>query len=154
MQSMKRKKCSYYNTLHVPYIAGFLEQLAKDLKLVNVGVTFQRDRNIFDSICKLKPSRHRDDKKNLIYCLGCKCCDQYYLGKTQQFFTGTSCKYQHEYAIKCKQSTSGLAQHLKKNKKHIIDWENRVFLDFEPHWRKRKIKGAIFIDCINPGNNI
>ena len=77
--------------------------------------------------------------------------DQYYLGETQQFFT--SRKYQHEYAIKCKQGTNGLAQHLNKNKKHTIDWENRVFLDFEPHWRKRKIKEAIFIDCINPGNN-
>jgi len=29
-----------------------------------------------------------------------------------------------------------------------------VFLDFEPHWKKRKTKEAIFIDCINPGNNI
>ena len=36
----------------------------------------------------------------------------------------------------------------------MIDWENRVFLDFEPHWRKRKIKEAIFIDCLNPGNTI
>ena len=52
------------------------------------------------------------------------------------------------------QSTNGFAQHLKQNKKHMIDWENRVFLDFEPHWRKRKIKEAIFIDCLNPGNTI
>ena len=42
----------------------------------------------------------------------------------------------------------------KAKKKHMIDWENRVFLDFEPHWRKRKIKEAIFIDCLNPGNTI
>ena len=36
----------------------------------------------------------------------------------------------------------------------MIDWENQVFLDFKPHWRKRKIKEAIFIDCLNPGNTI
>ena len=111
----EEEKSSYYDTLHVPYIAGLSEQLAKDLKVINVGVTFQRGRTIFDSICKQKPLRHRDDKQNLIYCLGCKCCDQIYLGETQQFFN--SCKYQHEYAIKCKQSTNGLAQHLKQNKK-------------------------------------
>ena len=29
-----------------------------------------------------------------------------------------------------------------------------MFLDFELHWRKRKIKEAVFIDCINCGNNI
>ena len=148
----EEEKSSSYDTLHIPYIAGFSEQLAKDLKVVNVGVTFQRGRTVFDSMCKLKPSSHRDDKKNLIYCLGYKCCDQYYLGETQQFFN--SRKYQHKNAIKCKRSTNGLAQHLKKNKKHMLDWENRVFLDFEPQRRKRKIKEAIFINCINPGNTI
>jgi len=40
------------------------------------------------------------------------------------------------------------------NKKHSIDWGKRAFLDFEPHWRKRKIKEALFIDCINPRSNI
>ena len=44
-----------------------------------------------------------------------------YLGETQQVFN--SRKYQHEYTIKCKQCSNGLAQHLKKNKKHTTDWE-------------------------------
>ena len=72
-----------------------------------------------------------------------------YLGETQEFFP--SRRYQHEYAIRCKQKTNGIAQHILKNKRHTIDWDNRVFLDFEPHWRKRKIKEALFIDCLNPG---
>ena len=142
----------YYDTLHIPYIAGFAEKLAKDLRVVNVGVTFQKGRTIFNSVCKLKPLKHPDEKKNLIYCLGCKSCDQHYIGETQQFFS--SRKYQHEYAIRHKKSTNGLAQHLMINKKHSIDWGRRAFLDFEPHWRKRKIKEALFIDCINPRSNI
>ena len=28
------------------------------------------------------------------------------------------------------------------------------FLDSEPHWRKRKIKEALFIDCLNPQKHI
>ena len=45
----------YYDTLHIPYIAGFAEKLAKDLRVVNVGVTFQKGRTIYNSVCKLKP---------------------------------------------------------------------------------------------------
>ena len=37
---------------------------------------------------------------------------------------------------------------------HEIDWENWKFLDSESHWRKRKIKEALFIDCLNPQNQI
>ena len=37
-----------------------------------------------------------------------------------------------------------------RTKTHTLDWDNRVFLDFEPHWRKREIKEALFIDCLNP----
>ena len=37
---------------------------------------------------------------------------------------------------------------------HEIDWENMKFLNSEPHWRKRKIKEALFIDCLNPQKHI
>ena len=87
-----------------------------------------------------------------MYCIGCKSCSQHYLGETQQFFP--SRRYQHQYAIKCNQQTNGIAQHIHRNKNHEIDWENRVFLDFESHWRRRKIKEALFIDCLNPSTNI
>ena len=50
--------------------------------------------------------------------------------------------------------TNGIAQHVHNNKKHTIDWDNQIFLDFESHWRKRKIKEALFIDSINPGSDI
>ena len=32
----------YYSSLNVPYIAGFSESLIKDLKVIDVGVTFSR----------------------------------------------------------------------------------------------------------------
>ena len=107
---------------------------------------------MYNSVCKLKPEKHPDDPKNIIYCLGCKSCNHYYLGEPQHFFP--SRRYQHQYAVKCNQQTNGIAQHVHKNKKHEIDWGNRVFLDFESHWRRRKIKEALFIDCLNPGTDI
>ena len=34
--------------------------------------------------------------------------------------------------------------------KHKIDWDSRQFLEIEKDWRRRKIKEALYIDSINP----
>ena len=62
-------------------------------------------------------------------------------------------KYQHEYAVKNKTSTNGLAQHVVKTE-HLIDWESTFFLDSDSYWTRRKIKEALFIDCLNPQKQI
>ena len=48
---------------------------------------------------------------------------------------------------------NGIAQHIMETN-HEIDWENRKFLDSESHWRRRKIKEALFIDCLNPQKEV
>ena len=118
----QQEQSDYYDVLHAPYIAGFSEKLAKDLKPIHIGLTFQKGRTIYNSVCKLKPLKHPDDRKNVIYCLGCKSCNKHYLGETQQFFPTR--KYQHQYAVKCNQKTNGIAQHVHNNKKHTINWDN------------------------------
>ena len=40
--------------------------------------------------------------------------------------------------------------HVRENKKHIFDWNNRNFLEIDNSWRRRKIKEALYIDSINP----
>ena len=141
----------YYDVFHAPYIAGLSERLAKDLKTLNIGVTFQKGRTLFNSLCKLKPPRSQNDRKNVIYCIGCESCDHCYIGETQQLFS--SREYQHQYALRCKRRDNGIAEHVRKTK-HKINWNGRIFLDSDPHWRKRKIKEAIFIDCLNPNVEI
>ena len=77
----------YYDVFHAPYIAGFSERLVKDLKTLNIGVTFQKGRTLFNSLCKLKPPRSQNDRKNVIYCSGCESCNHCYIGETQQLFS-------------------------------------------------------------------
>ena len=45
----------YHDVFHAPYIAGLSERLAKEHKTLNIGVTDQRGRELFSSLCKLKP---------------------------------------------------------------------------------------------------
>ena len=49
--------------------------------------------------------------------------------------------------IKTGKSSSALYSitQIRDNKDHEIDWENKVILDKEIHFEKRKIKEAIFI---------
>ena len=61
--------------------------------------------------------------------------------------------YQHEYAKKNQSPTNRIAQHVAKSS-HETNWKNMKFLDSEPHWRKRKIKEALFIGCLNPQKHI
>ena len=51
-------------------IAGFPEQLARDLSQITIGVTFQNGNALYNSV-KLKPQKHPDSQKNIIYCPGC-----------------------------------------------------------------------------------
>jgi len=41
--------------------------------------------------------------------------------------------------------------HITENKDHEIDWENKVILDKEIHFEKRKIKEAIYINAFDNG---
>ena len=102
----KKEKYEYFNTLYAPYIAGFSEKLAKNLKHINVGITFLKGRTFFNSFCRLKPPCAQDMRKNVIYCLNCKSCPQFYIDETQQWFP--SCRYQHQYAVKNKTQTNGI----------------------------------------------
>ena len=52
---------------HTLYIAGFSEQLAKDLKVINAGLTFQRGHTIYYLICKPKPSRQSWRNQRILY---------------------------------------------------------------------------------------
>ena len=143
----------YFDTLNVPYIAGFSERLSRELRHINIGVTytFSKGKTLYNSFCKLKPPCSQDMRKNVIYCLGCKYCSQIYLGETQQWYPNR--KHQHQYAVKNQSPTNGIAHHV-VNTDHEIDWVNWKFLDTEPHWRKRKIKAALYIDCLNPQKEI
>ena len=93
-ENQQKEESEYHDVLHAPYISGFSEQLARDLKQIKIGVTFQKGNTLYNSICKLKPQKHPDDRKNIIYCIGCKLCSQHYLGETQQFFPSRRYQYQ------------------------------------------------------------
>ena len=45
----------YFDTLNVPYIAAFSERLSRELRRINIGVTFSKGTTLHNSFYKLKP---------------------------------------------------------------------------------------------------
>ena len=66
----------------------------------------------------------------------------------------TTRKYQHEYDIKTQKKKNGMGDHMSKNKKHTINWNNRTFLEVEKNWKLRRIKESLYINSLNPSNEI
>ena len=51
-----------------------------------------------------------------------------------------------------KKGTNGIFQHIKKNKRHNIEWDKVCIIDREKHWESRKIKAAVFINATDPSS--
>ena len=52
-ENQQKEESEYYDVIHAPYITGFSEQLARDLKQIKIGVTFQKGNTLYNSVCKL-----------------------------------------------------------------------------------------------------
>ena len=61
---------------------------------------------------------------------------------------------QHEYDIKTQKKKNGMGDHMSKNKKYTINWNSRTFLEVEKNWKLRRIKESLYINSLNPSNEI
>jgi hypothetical protein len=152
IQDLRKEKEDLYDVFHAPYIQGFSEGLQKKLRRFNVGFIPMKSQTLHNKVCHLKPVIENEEKKDLVYAIRCSTCNKYYIGETSQHFTDR--KSQHARDIKNKKATNGIFQHLKANKKHKIDWESINFIDSEKHWLKRKIKESLYINALNPKEEV
>ena len=49
-------------------------------------------------------------------------------------------------------STNGIYNHSKHIKKHQLDWDDAVLIDWEIHFMRRKIKESIYINALDASN--
>ena len=77
----------YYRCiLRTMYIAGLSERLTKDLKTLNIGVTYQKGRTLFlNSLCKLKPPCSQKESRMLCIALAVNHVITVTLGKPNNY---------------------------------------------------------------------
>ena len=138
----------YFEVLHAPYVRGFSEGLQRRLRRLQVGLVPKTGETIYSNLCKLKQKGDMQDCKDVVYSVPCGECGVRYIGETGQHFSER--RSQHKRDIAKRKTTNGFCSHVEENRGHKIEWEKVIFLDHEKHWKRRKIKEAIYINAINP----
>ena len=118
------------NTFNAPYVAGFSERVAKDLKSVKVVVTFCKGQTLYNSFWKLKLPSSQDMNKNVINCLECKSCPHLSLPSKKLSNDFLVNHVGISIIMQSKKNPSQmvkLAQHVVKTK-HMGDWDSIFFL--------------------------
>ena len=88
-------------------------------------------------------------QRGVIYNIGCKTCGSQYIGETAQLLedrikghkgmVNSAMKYPE------KPKKNGIAEHIRSNQDHEINWDETKILAMESSTRRRKTKEGIFI---------
>ena len=118
----------------------------KELKKINVGVVMKRGESIHSRVCEgTRQKKTENEKKEVVYMIKCKTCEMPYIGETGQMFG----KRRSQHQVRRKETTNGFFDHLKRNKRRVIDWKNCRFLEKEKNWFRRKVKESVIINTYN-----
>jgi hypothetical protein len=147
-----KKNDKYFDVLNVPYIAGFTEGLQKKLAKFQIGVTPKKGITLYHHLCKLKPPIRAEDTKNVVYAIPCASCGKLYVGETAQKFSER--RKQHNNDIKYQKPTNAFFCHLRDHPDHSIEWNHFTFLARENGAIGRKLTESIFINALNPSEEM
>ena len=126
----------------------FHRKITKWAQQIWSGIFMKNGTTLASLLCKLKQKTEKEDRKTLTTSLIANLVKWNTLGKrANNFEPEKSSIYKRD--VKNKVSTNGISNHLKHNKKHQIDWDGAVFIDWESHFMRRKIKESIYIHALD-----
>ena len=149
--AMEEKEEENKQVISTNYIPGISEKLRKELKKEGINLVFKRGQTLGGLICNVKQKRPIERKKDVIYYIPCKHCDEPYIGETKRHW-GTR-KKEHQASVRRKEvDKNGVANHC-INKLHHPDWDNCKIIDRDSNNYMRKMKESIYIQAHTGGND-
>ena len=124
--------------------SSFYWRLAEEVEKVEHSVCSKKKENVYTNLCKFNQKVEFEDCKDELNSVPYEKCGVRYIGVTGLHFCQR--RKQHKGDIRNNKASNGFNSHLKKNKEHSVNWGGAVFLDWEKHWRGRKIKDTLFIN--------
>ena len=97
------------------------ERLEKVCVTLGVKAVFKPQRTISQMLVQVKEKIPTERKKEVVYEVACKDCDQKYIGETKR--TMKKWLTEHKYAVRRGDEKNGIAVHANKFN-HSIDWES------------------------------
>ncbi|KAK4873011.1 hypothetical protein RN001_015040 [Aquatica leii] len=128
-------------TAFLPYIKGTTDKISKVLKKHNIQTIFNTVKKINQILPN--PKTKIDLESQGVYKIPCKYCDGCYMGQTNRRVNIR--REEHRNAVIKQESTSSLAEHVRKTSHEINFDETKVIANVE-HKTKRIIREAIEIE--------
>jgi hypothetical protein len=152
LEEKKETKQHFFDILHAPYVQGFSEILQRSLRKANIGFVPEVGTKMQSLICNPKPISNQNKTKNVIYGIQCSTCSLWYIGETSQRFETR--KKQHQGDIRRGNINNAFFCHIQAFPTHCINWDNTIFIESEKNWDRRKFLESIFINALNPSEEI
>ena len=142
----------------IPYVNGVAERVQRVYKKYNVATAMKPYSTLRNLLVHPKDKRDKLQCSNCIYEIGCKNCDNTYVGETSRLFgvrlsehqaevkKATNKKYTHSErrASELEQTKSAILDHVARAN-HVIDWDEAKTIGREHDKKPREVREAIEI---------
>ena len=136
--------------LCTPYVRGVSERLEKVCAPLGVKAVFKPQRTMRQMLVQVKEKIPTERKKEVVYEVACKDCDQKYIGETKR--TMKKRLTEHKYAVRKGDEKNGIAVHANKFN-HSIDWESAgVLSTAQGYWNRRTLEAIHIRRTARPMN--
>jgi len=132
----------------LPYIKGVSEVLRCCLQQQGVCTFFRSDTTLRSHLVRPKDTLEPTKQDGVVYKIPCE-SGKVYSGETGRGMQERIKEYDRDVRLACTQ-TSAVSEHADETG-HLPIWKEVKFIDREPHWYTRRVKGAIHIR-LHPNN--
>lgn len=138
-------------SLFVPYVQGLSENIQTTCCKLEVRTIFESGGTLRNVLTRVKTKTPELKKKIVMYKIPCRDCEASYIGEM-----GRSLKKsitEHKYAVKTNDRKNGIAVHA-WDMGHRPDRDAAEVMETEPHYWKRQVLEAIWIQKTSQTNNL
>ena len=142
----------------IPYVNGVAECVQRVYKKYNVATAMKPYSTLRNLLVHPKDKRNKLQCSNCIYEIGCKNCDNTYVGEASRHFGVRLSEHQTEVkkatnrkytrsehrASELEQTKSAISDHIARAN-HVIDWDEAKILGREHNKKSREVREAIEI---------
>ena len=133
-------------TIRLPYSKGVSEDIKKVCKQFNIRCVFKSQPTLRQILTKTKPKMDKNNKKNIIYQVPCR-CGKLYIGETKRPLKTRI--EEHKSALRTGEtSRSHIAVHAWEDGEHGPKWDDTKIIDHEEKWLPRKFKEAAHMSVV------
>jgi len=138
----------FKSTAVLPYIKGVSEVLLRCLQQQGVRTVFKSDTTLSSHLVRPKDALEPTKQDGVVYKIPCE-CGKVYIAETGRAMQDRI-KEQDRGIRLARTQTSAVSEHANETG-HLPIWKEVKFIDRDPHWYKRRVKGAIHIR-LHPNN--